>query len=82
MSSQEADAMSTVIDNNLRNYSPPTLNSLTGLDAANDAHLPKPASPLGLRDTAESGGWNAYDGWRKLIKEARERRDSKSGSAR
>ena len=74
--------MSTVIDNNLRNYSTPTLNSLTGMEAANDAHLPKPAGQLGARDTADTGGWNAYDVWRKLIKEARERRDAKAGSSR
>jgi hypothetical protein len=82
MSSPEADAMSTVIDTNLRNFPTPTLNSLTSLDAANEAHLPKPASQLGLRDTAETGGWNAYDVWRKLIKEARDRRDTKAGLSR
>jgi hypothetical protein len=76
MSSQEADAMSTVIDQNLRNYNTPALTSLTGLEAANDAHLPKPTIPVG-RAADETGGWNAYDVWRKLIKEARERREAK-----
>jgi hypothetical protein len=44
--------------------------------AANDDHL---GNALKQQDTrtvqaAETGGWDAYDVWRRLIKEARERR--------
>lgn len=80
MSSQEADAMSTVIDQNLRTYSQPSLNSLATLDAANDPHLPSAAKASNARGIGETGGWNAYDVWRKLIKEARERRESKAAA--
>jgi len=42
--------------------------------AANDDQLDEAAAPSAR--LADNGGWNAHDVWRRLIKEARERRHS------
>ncbi len=66
--------MSTVIDQNLRGQSAPTLNSLVSSVAANDDHL-RGVAKSG-REASETGGWDAHDVWRRLIKEARDRREA------
>jgi len=66
--------MSTVIDQNPRQPAVQTMNSIVGSTAANDDHLPSAGRPS--RDPSELGGWNAHDVWRRLIKEARDRRDA------
>jgi hypothetical protein len=66
--------MSTVIDQNLRTAAVQGINSLVTSTAANDDHLPSVGRPA--RDASESGGWNAHDVWRRLIKEARDRREA------
>jgi len=66
--------MSTVIDQNLRAHTAEPLNALVSNAAANDDHLPMAKRS---REPAEStGGWDAHDVWRRLIKEARDRRDA------
>ena len=65
--------MSTVIDQNLRAPATQTMNPLVASAAANDDHLPAADRP---RDASESGGWNAHEVWRRLIKEARDRREA------
>jgi hypothetical protein len=71
----EVEAMSTVIDQNLRGRAGQPLNSLTRDAAANDDHLPGAGSER--RELSEvTGGWNAHDVWRRLIKEARDRREA------
>lgn len=70
---REAKAMSTVVDQNPRTPVAQTMNSMVGNTAANDDHLPAADRPT--RDGSDSGGWNAYDVWRRLIKEARDRRE-------
>jgi hypothetical protein len=45
--------------------------------AANDDHVGYASGLVGKRDehsTSESGGWDAYEVWRRLIKDARDRR--------
>jgi hypothetical protein len=66
--------MSTVIDQNPRQPAVQSMKSIVGSTAANDDHLPSAARPT--RDASESGGWNAHDVWRRLIKEVRDRRDA------
>jgi hypothetical protein len=68
MQAKDRKAMSTVIDQNLSIPASP-MNAM----AANDDHLPGSSR---VRDTADSG-WNAHDVWRRLIKEARDRRETK-----
>jgi hypothetical protein len=64
--------MSTVIDQNMRAHAAQPLNSMVSKTAANDDHLPVAKR----RDAAETtAGWDAHDVWRRLIKEARERRE-------
>ena len=65
--------MSTVIDQNPRQSAVQTMKSIVPSTAANDDHLPSAGRP---RDVSETGGWNAHDVWRRLIKEARDRRDA------
>jgi hypothetical protein len=67
--------MSTVIDQNLRSHAAQPLNSLVSNAAANDDHLPK-LSRSGRESTEATGGWDAHDVWRRLIKEARDRREA------
>ncbi len=52
--------------------------------AANDDHVghaasfnPSHSTPSAVQ-AAKTGGWDAYDVWRRLIKEARERRAGRS----
>ena len=71
--------MSIVIDQNARTPANPAFASLTH-SAANDDHLPRPMT-VGLAAAESTGGWDAYDVWRKLIKEARDRREGLSGEA-
>jgi hypothetical protein len=72
---KEAEDMSTVIDQNLRAHAAKPLNSLVSNAAANDDHLP--VVNRSGRDAAEvTGGWDAHDVWRRLIKEARDRRQA------
>jgi hypothetical protein len=66
--------MSTVIDQNLRSQPAQGLNSLVSSTAANEDHLPG-VSGSG-RGASETGGWDAHDVWRRLIKEARDRREA------
>ncbi len=44
--------------------------------AANNDHVSHDGAIAQLRSTptSDTGGWDAYDVWRRLIKEARERR--------
>jgi hypothetical protein len=67
--------MSTVVEQNARQAAQ-NLSSMVTSPAANDDHLP--GAQLAKRDASETGGWNAHDVWRRLIKEARERRSSRS----
>ena len=47
--------------------------------AANDDHLGNGnAAHKVAAQTAETGGWDAYDVWRRLIKDARDRRAGRS----
>ena len=71
---QEIKAMSTVIDQNPRQPAVQTMNPLVSNTAANDDHLP--STGRSTREAAETGGWNAHDVWRRLIKEARDRREA------
>ena len=66
--------MSTVIDQNLRTAEVEGMNPLVSTSAANDDHLPSVGRTA--RDASETGGWNAHDVWRRLIKEARDRREA------
>ena len=45
-------------------------------NAANDDHVNHTGAFLNARDanTSNTGGWDAYEVWRRLIKEARDRR--------
>jgi hypothetical protein len=42
--------------------------------AANDDHVGTHAAQKAATQSAETGGWDAYDVWRRLIKDARDRR--------
>jgi hypothetical protein len=52
--------------------------------AANDDHVGSASAPAQALSpqiapqTSQTGGWDAYDVWRRLIKEARERRAGRS----
>jgi len=71
--------VSIVIDQNTRTPASPAFASLTR-SAANDDHLPRSmGAEIATPDT--TGGWDAYDVWRKLIKEARDRREGLSGES-
>ena len=71
--------MSIVIDQNTRTPASTAFASLTR-SAANDDHLPRPMAE-DLATGGTTGGWDAYDVWRKLIKEARDRREGLSGES-
>jgi hypothetical protein len=75
---KEFEGMSTVIDKNLRNGVQTTMNLLVSGAAANEDHLPgRRAGFVRGADTGEqASGWNAYDVWRRLIKDARDRREA------
>jgi len=73
--------MSTVIDQNLRSLAVQPLKSLGGSAAANDDHLPNTSIANGSQAVAReaaatTGGWDAHEVWRRLIKEARDRREA------
>lgn len=63
--------MSTVVEQNARQTAQ-NLSSIVTSVAANDDLLP--SDPVVKRDPSTTGGWNAHDVWRRLIKEARDRR--------
>jgi hypothetical protein len=65
--------MSTVIDQNIRIPAAQPMSSMSASTAANDDHLPRSG---GAHDASEPAGWNAHDVWRRLIKEARDRREA------
>lgn len=47
--------------------------------AANDDHVDHSrAAQKSASQTSETGGWDAYDVWRRLIKDARDRRAGRS----
>jgi hypothetical protein len=74
---KEVEGMSTVIDKNLRNGAQTAVNLLVSSAAANDDHLPGRRAGFVRSDAGEqTGGWNAYDVWRRLIKDARDRREA------
>jgi hypothetical protein len=54
--------------------------AMANTSAANDDHLSSKATTTLRRSVADTGGWCAYDVWRRLIKEARERREQASDS--
>lgn len=62
--------MNTVIDQNLPVHAEQIMNSLNG-SAANDDHLPGRSAQAAA---VVAGGWDAHDVWRRLIKDARARR--------
>ena len=64
--------MNTVIDQNLPVRAEQIINSLNG-SAANDDHLSALATHAA---TTVAGGWDAHDVWRRLIKDARARRQN------
>jgi hypothetical protein len=66
--------MSTVVEQNARQTAQ-TLSSIVTSVAANDDVLP--SDPIAARDASTTGGWNAHDVWRRLIKEARDRRTAR-----
>ncbi|HTE42345.1 MAG TPA: hypothetical protein VK629_16095 [Steroidobacteraceae bacterium] len=79
--------MSTASDQNLRDANVPAFGAMQSSPAlaANEDHLPHAPTPasglnspglnsLGADMTAT--GWDAYDVWRRLIKDARDRRQS------
>jgi hypothetical protein len=67
--------VSTASDQPIRNASAPTFGTLNANHAANEDHLPKAATNLNsLSADHTATGWDAYDVWRRLIKEARDRR--------
>lgn len=66
--------MSTVVEQNARQTAQ-TLSSIVTSVAANDDLLA--SDPIVKRDTSSTGGWNAHDVWRRLIKEARDRRTAR-----
>ena len=68
--------MSTVVEQNAR-HTAQNLSSIVTSVAANDDLLP--SDPVAKRDTSTTGGWNAHDVWRRLIKEARDRRAAREG---
>jgi len=78
--------MSTATDQKMNN----SLTSIAALNrttAANEDHLPSlnPATNAwvaGSQEFGATGGWNAYDVWRRLIKEARERREGQHDAYR
>jgi hypothetical protein len=46
--------------------------------AANDDHVSYASAVPRLASPSATGGWDAYDVWRRLIKEARDRRAGRS----
>jgi hypothetical protein len=65
--------MTTMIDSKSQNYLAGGYDKLAGATAANDDHLPT-ALTVSVHRSGETTGWDAYDVWRRLIKDARERR--------
>jgi hypothetical protein len=69
--------MNTVIEQNLRSHADKSVNSLVNGAAANDDHLPGSGLTQAVQTPAlTTGGWDAHDVWRRLIKEARDRREA------
>jgi hypothetical protein len=74
--------VSTASDQNLRDVNVPAFGTLKSnpAQAANEDHLPHApkAAPgfASLNAEMTATGWDAYDVWRRLIKDARDRRQS------
>ena len=65
--------MTTMIDSKSQHYLTSGYDKLAGAAAANDDHLPT-ALAVSVQRSGETAGWDAYEVWRRLIKDARERR--------
>lgn len=66
--------MSIVVEENRLKEAAQVMDTLVARTAANDDHV----SATSVQQAAQAGatgGWNAYDVWRRLIKEARDRRE-------
>lgn len=69
--------MSIVVEENRLNEAAQVMDTLAARTAANDDHVS--ANPAAR---AAASGWNAYDVWRRLVKEARERRELRGQATR
>lgn len=74
--------MSIVAEENRLNEAAQVMDTLASRTAANDDHLSDDRAAKAAAHVEATGGWNAYDVWRRLIKEARERRERDGRPAR
>ena len=66
--------MTQLIEESVQSEGAAPMQILLGNSAANEDHVAPTATNSLKSDAADSGAWNAYDVWRRLIKDARDRR--------
>jgi hypothetical protein len=66
--------MSIVVEETRLKEAVQVMDTLVARTAANDDHVSAAAAQQAVQ-AGVTGGWNAYDVWRRLIKDARDRRE-------